>query len=481
MANLKQKFLQGFLWSLIGQGGYFIIALVTNIILARLLSPYEFGQVGIVMFFIIIARVISESGLTGALVRKPDVSEEDYSTVFIFNLIISIVLVLCLFISSEYIAAFYSDFELKEIIQVLSVVLIVNSFQFVQNAKIVRALQYKRKSIYTFVSIVIASTTGIIMANLDYGVWSMVYMQIVNATCFTILLWLFEGPVQSYVFRRQSFMELYKFGLFTTSASLINSVFDNVYHLILGKYFSISQTGFFYQAKKLQEVPVGVVQASTLGVVFSTLSRLQNDLVQFDLFYKRIVKMFTVGTGLIVFLLYFYAEEIVLLLYGQKWIESVFYLRILVISSYFYMQEMFNRVLFKVFDRTEKILFLEIIKKTIQSITIAVGLLMLNLDVLLFGYLFTSIVSYFINYHYSRRVYGEFSWEEVGVVVKVALVCFICVQLLTLLGILFNIEQYYLFYLLPIGLFFYYLLIKLFKVTDILSDSKTVILEFKKK
>ena len=482
MSTLKKSFIIGFIWSFVGQTGYLLVALIANVILARLLTPYEFGQVGIVMFFVLISKVLTESGLTGALVRKKDATEDDFSTVFIFNLAISVFLFLLLFFSSGFIADFYNNKELKNILIVLSFVLIINAFQFTQNAKIVRDMKFKKQALYAFISVIISSLIGIVLAFLKYGVWALVVMQVCNALILTLIYWMFEGRLKKYVFKKESFKKLYKFGVNTTLASLINSVFDNIYNLILGKFFSIQHTGLFHQAKKLQEIPVGVIKSSTLGVVFSTLSRLQDDREEFKKFYNRIVTIFTTLVGLICLLIFFYAEQAILLLYGEQWVKAVFFMQILILASFFYMQEMFNRVLFKVFDRTDKILYLEIIKKIIQTITIVVGVVLMDLEILLFGFLLTSIISYFINYYHSRKIYESFSWKEMIMVIKVIVIAVFVVFIFNLLNnTLLNFQGYKLFYFFPIIIGLYFIIAKFFNIVNIIEETKLIISQIRKR
>ncbi|SFF77213.1 Membrane protein involved in the export of O-antigen and teichoic acid [Salegentibacter agarivorans] len=476
----KRDIVNGFFWSFFGQFGYMFIGLVANIILARLLSPYEFGQVGIIMFFIVTAKVLTESGLSGALIRKNDATERDYSTVFIFNLGVSIALMMLLIGFSGVIADFYDDQELKNILIVTSSVILINAFQIIQNAKLVKHLKFKKKASYEFVAIFTASTIGVVLAFYNWGVWAIVIMHIVTAFLLTVLLWVFEGPVSKIIFSKTSFLNLYKFGVNTTLASLINSVFDNIYQLILGKYFAISQTGFYYQGKKIQEVPIKIIKSTTLGVVFSSLSKLQDDSKQFNKYYLRIVKLFTITVGLICLLIYFYAQNITLLLYGEKWLGAVFYIQILIVSSFFYMQEMFNRVIFKVFDRTEKILYLEIIKKSIQSVSIFVGVFSKSIEILLYGFLVTSIISFFINYYESRKVQNNFSWHEIILVVKVALIGIGTALIGSFLNRSFEFENHESFYLIPVLLFIFIFSIRIFQVSKLEKDVIAVFKTIKK-
>jgi teichuronic acid exporter len=338
--SLKKGLISGFYWSLIGQVGYMLIALISNVILVRLLSTKEFGQVGIIMFFILLAKVLTESGFSGALVRKKNATHKDFTTVFIFNLIVSLLLFLFFVFISDYVADFYRDPALKNILIVSSFVLIINAFQITHNAKLVKNLEFKKKSIYSFISILIASIVAVILAFNGAGVWSIVAMQLLTAFILTLLLWVYEGSVGKIIFSKTSFKELFKFGIYTTLASVLNTIFENVYQLVLGKYFSINQTGLFYQAKKIQEIPVGIIKSTTLGVVFSSLSKVQEDLNSFNSLYKKIITVFTALVGFICVFVFFYAENIILLLYGEKWIGAIFFIQVLIIASFFYMQEM---------------------------------------------------------------------------------------------------------------------------------------------
>ncbi|MBD1423776.1 lipopolysaccharide biosynthesis protein [Sphingobacterium chuzhouense] len=480
MSSVKRSFVSGFLWSLLGQGGYLSINLLTSIALARLLTPYEFGQVGIVMFFITISKVLTESGLSGALIRKKDANEDDFSTVFVFNLLVSVVLMLTLIMSSGFIASFYDDIALQNILIALSFVLVINAFQFTQNAKIVKALKFKKQALYTFCSVCFGSLLGVSLAYWGLGVWSLIIMQLTNAFVLTIIYRIFEGSAGKFVFKIDSFKTVYKFGLNTTIASIINTAFDNIYSLILGKYFAIQQTGLYYQAKKLQEIPVGVIKSSTLGVVFSTLSGLQDDKKKFDGLYSNIVTSFTVLVGFICLIIFLYAEQVVLILYGEKWLGAVFYMKVLVIASYFYMQEMFNRVLFKIFDRTDKILLLEIIKVLIMAVSILVGIREKDIELLLYGFLATSVLSYFINYYHSRTVYNGFSWMEVFLTLKVICIGTAITLIIESIKNFFSLDVYAMLLLFPLVTLLYIIFLRMFKVTNVVKDTKILLTMLKR-
>ena len=331
--NPKKEILSGIFWSLIGQFGYLAIMLISNFILARILSPAEFGQLGIVLFFISIAKVLTESGLGGALVRNNNASATDFSTIFIFNLFISTLLCLILIISSDKIANYYGDSSLKKILITSSLILIINAFQFVQSAKLIKNMRFKQKALYDFFSILFSALIGIILAINGYGVWSLVIMQILNSLTITILLWIFEGGFEVFKFELNSFKYYYKFGLNTTVASILSSVFENIYQVILVKFFAISQSGLFYQAKKLKELPFGVINQITQNVLFSSLSKIQNEENNFKETYQNVVRIFTVLIGFVSLVLFVFAKEFILILLGYKWIGATFFLQILILHN----------------------------------------------------------------------------------------------------------------------------------------------------
>lgn len=471
MNDIGGKFKTGLIWSIIGQFGYLFITLLTNIILARLLSPKEFGVVAIATFFIAISKVLTESGLSGALIRKKDSTELDNSTIFLFNLFVSIGLYVILFFSSPSIEDYYGIDNLSVYVRVLGLVLIINSFQIIQNVRLIKKLQYKRISSYTLISVVLASLIAVAIAAFGYGVWALILLQILNALFLTIIFWIKEQGLTVYKFSKASFKELYGFGLYTTLSSLLNTGFDNIYQLILGKYFSLGQTGYYFQAKKLSEIPVGIIKSTTLGVVFSALSNLQDDKEKFDQLYNNIIRIFTVVVGIICMGIFLYSKEILFLLYGEKWLAADFYMKILALASFFYMQEMFNRILFKVFNQTRKILVLEIIKKAINVISLVLGIYYKSIEILMYGYLFTCIVSYFINYYVSRRVYqSEATYRELAYALKVIL------SMAMIIGIFYLVDKelplqfmYNLIYL-PLVLGGYIFFLSALKVIDIKRD-----------
>lgn len=407
-ALLKSKIISGTAWTTIGKISYMLIAFCANIVLARLLGPSAFGELSILMFFVISSKILTESGLVGAIIRIKDPKESDYSTVFIFNIVISIVIYLIIFSVSPYIQSYYGIGNLDLYLKLISVVVIIDGFKIIQDARLQKEMNFKNKYKYEVISISIASFVSIVMAYNDYGVYSLILLQVLNSFLITLFFWSFEGGLKQYSFDKDAFKRMFKFGRNTTLASLINSSFDNLYQLLFAKYFSILTTGFYYQAKKIQELPTNFVQSIALGVGYSSLVRIQDENIQFNRLFKSFIDILTSIMGYILLISTLFADLIIEIIYGADWLESVPFLRILMLSAFFSVQEIFNRIVFKVFDKTQMILKLEILKKIVLSLTIFIGVYYHDVFIILWGLVLTNILSFILNYYYSSNLYNKF-------------------------------------------------------------------------
>lgn len=474
MSNLKKELLLGTIWSMGGQLLTMFVVLITNILLARMLSPKDFGQLGIIMFFIVVSSVITEGGLGGALVRKIDIKNEDYSTVFVFNFLVSLTCYGLLLLFSKNIANYYKDQEIGTVLNVAGLVLVLNSFQVTQNVKMMREMRFKEKNLYRFVAVFAASIIGLICAYQGARIWSLVIIQVLTGLFLTVIIWMREGFFFDIRFNKRSFKSLYSFGVNTTLASLLDTAFDNIYQILLARYFSIAQVGMFYQAKKLQDVPGGIINVVTQSVIFSSLAKLQGDKSKFKAVYHEIILFYTIGLSIIACLLYIYSENIILLLYGSKWIGAAFYMELLSIASFFYFQEMFNRIIFKVFDRTRQILILELVKKTIHMLTIIAGVISRNITLLICGLIITNMLSFLINYYFSRRVLGSPNRVELFMILKICALSLISVLFCSSIIYLFGMNGYLTFFLLPLFLLTYLFLLRIFGIMNILDKMRMI-------
>jgi len=405
MRSLQKSLVNSLKWNIIGQIFTFFLSFITNFLLARILLPKDFGVVAIATFLVSISKVFIESGLSGAIIRKPDASERDLSTIFIFNFVISVFLYTILFILSPLIEDFYNVNNLSLYIKTLGIILILNSFYIIQNAHFQKLLQFKKIVTYNFFSFLIASFIAVVLAFNNYGIWALISLHILNSLTLVILYSFNPPPFKKIIFCKKSFRSLYGFGFFTTFSSIINTSYANVFELYLGKSISLSDAGLFSQCKKIIDNSLGIIRSNSHGVLFSVLSKIQNDKIAFDYLYSQSVRIFSVIVGLISMIFFNFSEEILFLFYGEKWITGSFYLKILSLVSFFTMQETFNRILFKIFNRTENIFYIELITKSISFLVIIYMFYLRNIENIMISFLILSILSYFLNYFISRRIF----------------------------------------------------------------------------
>ena len=289
MSNkMSNSLLKNSIWSVVGRFGYLIIVLITNIILARILEPEDFGKVAVVMFFITFSIIVTESGLSGALVRKNNASDLDISTIFIFNFFTSCLLALIIYIFSGVIAQYYNDSSLSDLLVFSILILVFNALGNIQMTLLIKEMEFKLKSILEIISVLCGSVVSVVLAVNNFGKVSIIWMYVINSIILTVLMWLVVGPLRTYKFSLKSFKEFYEFGINTTLTAAINAIFNSIYQLIFGKYFSMSVSGYYQQAKQLHDVPVNLLQSSIISVFYSALSKRQDDKNSFNIFYDLI-------------------------------------------------------------------------------------------------------------------------------------------------------------------------------------------------
>jgi len=359
--------------------------------------------------------------LGGALVRMKEITNEDYSTVFLFNLAISIAFFLSLIFSSGLIANYYNDIRLQPLICVSSIIIIINAFNVVQNARIYREMKFKINLYINITSVVLSSSIGLYLAFKGFGVWSLVVMNLILVFSKTVLLWISEGGVGKLSFNVISFKGLYRYGVFVTLISFFNTAFDNIYQLLLGRYFSIKQVGYFYQGKKMQGVPFFILNSLTLGVIFSHLANFQTDNESFQKEYLKIHTVFSIAIAALGSLIFLLARHAVQLVLGNVWLESVVYIKLLTIASFFLLLKVYCQNICKVFNRTEKIFIWELVAIALQIVTIVVGIVMKSIFITLSGAIVSNLIAYLITSIYSWRLLGLTGDKEMASTAKIVI------------------------------------------------------------
>lgn len=442
----NNKVIRSSIWNSLGQISNQGINLITTIIIARLLSPIEFGQMGIIMVFISLFSIFIEGGIGGAVIRKKNVNNYDYSTIFITNIVSSVFFYIVLIILSTPISNFYNDIILKKIIIITGSIIIINSFQYVQTLILIRELKFKELTLHTLFATTISSFIGILLAFYNFSIWALVIMRIINSSLLSITLTYKYGLIKSFTFRKKSFKEFFKFGINTTLVSFVNMLFVNINQIVISKWFSLVENGFYFQSKKLTDVPSNILSQNYNSVIYSSLSKHQNN---FDTFLQKYNYHYIINALLIFSLtsyLYVFSKEIIIIILGTKWIGCIIYLKYISLSTLFYTLESYNKVIYKIYNKTRLLLYLELLKKTIYIIPICISIYYKNITILLIGGVISSFISYYVSlYCYSTRIINKINLKELYSNLKLLIISIVTV--VTLESIKHNITFSLIYYI----------------------------------
>lgn len=285
--SLKEKTIVGLLWSfsdlIANQGIQFII----QVILARLLAPKDFGIIGMITVFIAISQSFIDSGFSNALIREKKPSQEDYSTVFYFNLIMAILMYIILFISAEAVGSFFEEPQLMDILRVISLVLIINSFGLIQRTMLTKNINFKTQTKINLISSISSGIIAVIFAYMGFGVWSLVIRTLSMQFIQSILLCISNRWVPSLLFSIDSFKRLFGFGWKLLISGIINTLYDNLYFLIIGKVFSAVELGYYTNAQKLRDVASQSITSSVQKVSYPALSSIKEEEEKLRFAYKK--------------------------------------------------------------------------------------------------------------------------------------------------------------------------------------------------
>lgn len=401
--NLKQKTLAGMFWSFtdnfVNQGANFIV----GIILARILSPQEFGLVGMITIFITISQSFVDSGFSQALIRKKDCNQTDYCTVFYFNLFVGALFYGILFFSAKPISRFFNEPQLEGMVQVLGLVLLINAAGLIQNTILTKHINFKLQTRISVVSSVIAGIISIGLAYHGWGVWSLVWRTLIQNFIRILLLWAWNEWKPALLFSRAALSSMFNFGSKLLVAGLIDTTYKSLYYLIIGKFYSASQLGYYTRADNFQMLPSSNLTTVVQRVSYPVLSSIQDDDVLLKRSYRKLIK----NTMLISFVLLIgmaaTAKYFVCALVGEKWLPSVPYLRLFCFVGMLYPLHALNLNMLNVKGRSDLFLRLEVIKKVLAIPVILIGIF-IGIKAMLVGMIINSIIAYFLNSFWSGKL-----------------------------------------------------------------------------
>lgn len=396
MATLKQQGTTAFIWDFFGKMATHGMSFVVSIFLARLLEPSDFGLIAMVMVIIGIAYIFTDIGLGGALIQRRRVRPIHYSSVFYFNIFVGLLLTLLTYFSASFISEFYNNEQLLPLVQIMSLSFILGALSSVQSTRLRKELNYTLLTKINLTSSLISGAIGILLAFLGAGVWSLVTQLLSMRIIYNILIWTAAKWVPDLAFSWKALTQLWGFGFRMFLSGILDAIFTRLDFLIIGKLFPPATLGYFQRAKALNGMVVQYSSGSLMTVLFPVLSKVQNDLPRFQ---NIIIK----SLGIIIFVvflllggLYLISEELIVLLFSEKWLPSVEIFKILILSGFGYPISALLVNILSSRGNSKAFLRLEIYKKMISTINFVV-LYYWGINVFLYGLIVTSILSVALN------------------------------------------------------------------------------------
>lgn len=398
--SLKSKAVRGAKWSFIDNIANLGVTFLVGLVLARLLTPAEYGIMAMIAIFIAIATSIVDSGFSNALIRKVRIERIDYNTVFFFNLVVSIALYAILYAVAPTISVFFKEPVLTDVLRVLGWVLVINAFSIIPRTILVRNIDFKTQTKVSVISSVVSGVVGISMAILGWGVWSLVWQQLSRQFLNSLFLWLFCKWIPVWEFSLKSFREMFNFGYKLLLSGLIDTIYKNIYYIIIGRFYSSAQLGQYTRAEQFNSIFSSNLTSVVQRVSYPVLSSIQEEPERLREAYRHVIKVTMLVTFACMLGLAAVAKPLIILLIGEKWLPAVAFLQIICFSGMLYPLHAINLNILQVKGRSELFLKLEIIKKIIAVGPIALGIFY-GIEYMLWGSVFTSFIAYFLNSYYS--------------------------------------------------------------------------------
>ncbi|MBR3519391.1 MAG: lipopolysaccharide biosynthesis protein [Paludibacteraceae bacterium] len=403
--GLKSSAVSGAIWTAVEKMVCQVVQFTIGIILSRLLSPSDYGVVAMLAIFIAIAQTFADSGLSNALIQKKDRTDVDYSTIFIFNAIVSVSFYAILYVASPYIAKFYGMPILEDVTRVVALSIIISGFTTVQSTRLRINLQFRKLSIVTMVSMLFSGVVGLVCAFNGLGVWSLVIQTLSGQICTSLGVWFLSKWKPRLLFSYASFRKLWKVGSNLLASSLINTIYGNLYTLVVGKFFSGADAGYYNRGNHYALLPVQTVQDMAIKINYPILAKIQDDDERLINAYKKLMTvplylLYPILVGLSVV-----APYLIPVMIGEKWMPCVPILQVLSLAYMLSPLTHLNLNLLYVKGRTDLVLKLECIKKPIAFLilfaSIPFGLIWMVVGKALYEF-----VAFSFNCYYTGKMYG---------------------------------------------------------------------------
>lgn len=411
--ELRKKTIRGISWSFVEDISRNSGEVIISIILARLLSPEEFGLLGIVLIFIRISNVIIDSGFSQALIRKNNCTQKDYSTIFYINIILAVLFYLLIFVFSGHISRLFNEPLLQNIFKVLGIILIIDSMHYIQKTIVIKNINFKLEAKISSISILLSGSIGIAMAFLGYGVWSLVAKYILLRCFRTVLYWISCSWRPSLLFSKESFKELFGFGSKILISNVFSRFFENIYRFIIAKFFSVEILGFYHKAKNFLILPSSGLNNIIMKVSYPVLSSFNDNDRKLKSALKKLIGFNVFVSAFFMFLFAIIAKPMVIILLGEQWSTTAQYLSILCYSGILIPFQNLNQNMLNVKGRSDLFLITQLYKKVLSIPAILIGL-QFGIISMLYMIVFNSIISSLIISRYTAGLINYNTKEQIS-------------------------------------------------------------------
>ncbi|MXV38984.1 oligosaccharide flippase family protein [Flavobacteriaceae bacterium Ap0902] len=458
--SLKKQAISGMTWTVIQQFGSSGISFIVSIILARLIAPKEFGIFALLLVFNTIGNSLSDSGMGESIIRGDNLEEEDYGTIFLTNFGLSITLYLVIIAVSPFIASFYEQPIITNLLWVYSLAIIFSSFSTIQMYRLTKELNFKKQAYIQIPSIIISGIVGIALGYMGYGVWALVISKVSQAFVLALQYWTFTGWRPKFIFSKEKFKYHFNFGYKLTLSGLLSQVISSIVTVIIGKFYSPAQLGYYTRAGNMRNFGVLNISTALNKVTYPLFSSVKSDKVRLLAAYKKIQNLVVFIMTPIMLLAIIIAKPLFLLLLGEEWLPSVIYFQLLCITGILYPIHSYNLNVLKVYGESGKFLLAETYKKI--NLLIIIGTTSwFGMIPLIIGLVIHSFISLFINMYFGSRQLNYKISDQTrdmlltmlpGIIVFAILSCFIIFypkidQWYLILQIIFFIFTYLIVYL----------------------------------
>lgn len=393
------------LWSAVDkfavEGGHFII----GIVLARLLMPRDFGLIGMLSIFIAISQSFIDSGMGSGLIQKKNRTDVDFSTVFVFNLLVSVFFYLILFSTAPLIARFYEMPQLVSLTRVLTINLLINSLAIVQRSRLTINIDFKTIAKVNVTSVLVGGIIAIIFAYAGFGVWSLVIQNIIRSIVSVVMFWILSKWKPSLLFSQESFRNLFGFGSKLLISGLYAQIFNNIYNISIGKVYSASELGFYTRAKGFAELTAGTVSGILHKVTYPVLASLQDEKERMVSVYSRLIRMTSFFIFPAMTLLALLADPFIRLMLTEKWVPAIVLLQWMCFARIFYPISVINMNILNAIGRSDLFLKVDLSKAPLAIIALVITI-PLGVKAMVIGHVVTSCIAFFFNAYMPGKLFG---------------------------------------------------------------------------